>query len=266
MNRNPSTYWKSIFGIERFKVEYKLKQFMYEWFGITLPKLQDQKEYWLKRGTVYRDEILASGYLDREVFFQDMIMDLMGKVKFKSCFEAGCGFGWNILRCKQEFPDAFVGGVDFSMTQLMASRNYMNRRDIPVVKGDNCKLPFRDGAFDIGFSLGVYMNIHPNNIKRAARELLRVCNKRIIHVEYDETRTTEELRRKRAFKTNIVSHDFKAIYESLGAKVTQVLTHKDFGAGYQAHRKNFSTNLDRWEGFEGPEKYTVTVINCGENA
>jgi SAM-dependent methyltransferase len=258
--KQPRNHWPKVLGIDLFKVEYWLKRFVYKTLGYAFPKLKDQRDYWQRRGNAYMDEILASGYLDREIFFQDMIIEEMRHLGVESCFEAGCGFGWNILRAKQEFPDAKVGGVDFSLTQLSNAREYTKGRSIPLACGDNRAIPLKDNAFDIGFSLGVFMNIHPRYIRDAASEMLRVCGRYVIHVEYDETRTTPELREKRAHKTNIVSHDYKEVYESLGAEVISLKTHHDFGQDYREHEAKVHSHLDRWEGFEGAEKYIFVVV------
>jgi len=138
----------------------------------------------------------------------------------------------------------------------------MGEREFEFVTGDICKMPLEDNQYDVGFSLGVFMNIHEDKIYEACKQILRVSKRYVIHLEYDETRTTEELREKRAFKTNIVSHDYKAIYESLGKKVVEFKTYKDFSEAYWAHAKDISVGLDRWEGFEGPEKYTWIVVEA----
>ena len=83
---------------------------------------------------------------------------------------------------------------------------------MPAVCGDACNMPFKDDAFDVGFTLGVYMNVHPNKIDKAIDEMIRVTAKYIIHIEWDQENTTRKLREKRAFKTNIVSHDYKYLY------------------------------------------------------
>jgi len=254
------TYWKKFCGIELFKINYYAKYYLYRLFGVTLPKLHSQHEYWAKRGQVYMDEILASGYLDREVFFQNMLIDELKQIKFGSFFEAGCGFGWNIRRVKEEFSDTFVGGVDFSLSQLGNAQSYLGEMKLPLVNADNCQMPLKDNSFDVGFSLGVFMNIHPSKIEAAVKEMTRVCGKYIIHLEYDENNTTEKLREKRIFKTNIVSHDYRALYEALGKKVVKYLTYKDFGDAYNLFQKKISKNLDRWEGFEGAEKYIFIVV------
>lgn len=253
-------YWKKVAGVDAFKMEWYAKYYLYKLLGISLPKLADQRDYWVRRGEVYRDEILSSGYLDREVFFQNMLIDELRGLEFDSFFEAGCGFGWNIGRVKREFPRARVGGLDFSLSQLGNSREYLSDCPLPVVNGDACQMPFKDNAFDVGFSLGVFMNIHPRKIESALREMLRVCGRYVIHLEYDQKHTTADLREKRAFKTNIVSHDYKGLYESLGARVIKFLTHEDFGRQYHKHACGIATDLDRWEGFEGPEKYIYILV------
>jgi len=255
-----SKYWKTFLGIELFKIKYYFQLFLYKYFSIQLPKLKDQKNYWKDRGQVYMDEILHSGYLDREIFFQNMLINFLKKTEFSSFFEAGCGFGWNIKRVKADFPNVRVGGLDFSITQLENVKSYVKPFNIPIVNGDNCHIPFKDDAFDIGFSLGVFMNIHPSKIHLAFKEMMRVCKKYIIHIEYDEDNTTKELKEKRTFKSNIISHNYKKIYTQLGAKV-QLKSYKDFGEQYKNHYATLKSNLQRWEGFEGPEKYIFIVIS-----
>ena len=259
MVRN-NNYWRKIFGIELFKVEYYTKWLLYNMLGVKLPKLYDQHDYWKSRGEVYMDEILSSGYLEREGFFQNLIIGEIKEFDFQSSFEAGCGFGWNIKRVKEEFPDKRVAGLDFSFTQLKNSARYMEALNVPVINGDNCLMPFKNNSFDIGFSLGVFMNIHPKKIKHALSEMARVCRKYIIHVEWDENNTTDELRKKRAFKTNIISHDYRFLYQSLGKKVAKFKTYRDVTDSFKQLQSNVTTKLERWEGFEGPEKYILIVI------
>ncbi|MDP3428550.1 MAG: class I SAM-dependent methyltransferase, partial [Humidesulfovibrio sp.] len=224
-------------------------------------KLRDQRDYWAWRGQAYRDEILASGYLEREVFFQDMIMQELEQGRYASAFEAGCGFGWNVKRVKEQFPRMRVGGLDFSWPQLRNMQDYKPALAIDAAQGDACGMPFVDNAFDVGFTLGVFMNIHPDKISLALAEMVRVCRKRIIHVEWSARYATPELAEKRAFKTNIVSHDYDDLYAQLGIKAAKVLTHKDFGQAFRDHERMVSGTLDRWEGFEGADKYTVYVFD-----
>jgi ubiquinone/menaquinone biosynthesis C-methylase UbiE len=177
-----------------------------------------------------------------------------------SVFEAGCGFGWNIRRAKELYPAMRVGGLDFSETQLLNGRKYMQGYDIETVQGDCCAMPLPDCAYDLGFTLGVFMNIHQDHIHDAAREMMRVCARYILHVEYNEDCATAELRERRVVKTNIISHDYKTIYESLGARTLEMLTHDDFGEAFQRHVAQSSPVKDRWEKIEGPDKYVLYLF------
>ncbi|SVC94339.1 uncharacterized protein METZ01_LOCUS347193, partial [marine metagenome] len=120
-------YWKKFLGIEVFKIDHYFKSFLYSLFKIRLPKLRCQKDYWADRGRFYMNDIFSSGYLERETFFQDMLVEELRDLEFKSLFEAGCGFGWNIKRVKDDFSPMRVGGVDFSLPQLgNLKRKYMS--------------------------------------------------------------------------------------------------------------------------------------------
>jgi ubiquinone/menaquinone biosynthesis C-methylase UbiE len=121
-------------------------------------------------------------------------------------------------------------------------------------------MPLKDNAIDVGFSIGVFMNIHPNKIELALKEMIRVCRKYIIHLEWDENHATSSLREKRAIKRNIVSCDYVKKYEALGKKVIKFVTYKDFGKEYVGHLQGITTNVDRWEGYEGVDKYILIVI------
>jgi len=256
-----SNYWdRSFLGIKYYKVQYYVKLLLYKSLGITLPKMMDQRNYWDIRGHAFMDDMMKSGFDDREIFFQNMLIHELKKLEFNSFFEAGSGYGWNIRRVYEEFPHACVGGLDFSITQLMNSKKYLENTEIPVVNGDNCMIPLKDNAYDIGFSLGVFMNIHPSKIKSALKEMIRVCGKYIIHIEYDENYTTPELKKQRAFKTNIISHNYKKLYTDLGVNVEKFSTYKEFGKYYDEHINNISTRLTRWEGFEGAEKYIFIMV------
>lgn len=257
---NIEKHWKKLFGVELYKVDYTLKRYLYKLFGITLPKLADQRDYWVRRGNAYCKEITTSGYLEREVFFQDLIINELAYLDYDSAFEAGCGFGWNVGRIKSMHPEKRIGGLDFSSTQLENAKDWLGDLQVDLVNGDATKMPFHDNAFDVGFTLGVFMNIHPSKIRAALSELIRVSGKYILHVEYDETRTTPELREKRAFKTNIVSHDYPALYRELGKNVVKVLTHEDFGEAFRQHEAAQPKGVERWEGFEGPEKYCLVLV------
>lgn len=256
-----SMFNRTFWGIPYFRVDYNIKKYLYKYLGIKLPKLKDQRDYWLNRGNEYCDEFRNKGYENLEIFFQDLVVKELRKLEFGSIFEAGCGFGWNIKRFKKEFPTAHVGGLDFSHTQLVNGKNkYIQNDSILLTEGDATKMPFKDNAYDVAFSLGVFMNINKDKIDKAIDEMVRASGRYIVHLEYDENHASQELRERRAFKTNIVSHDYKKLYENRGLKVHTFLTSKDFGNDYQGFMKDRIEKVERWESWEGPSKYILIVI------
>jgi ubiquinone/menaquinone biosynthesis C-methylase UbiE len=257
---------KKMFGIEKYKINYFFKQFLYNTFKIKMPKMKDQYKYWLIRGKNYLDDFVNSGYMELELFFQDLLMDRLKMINFNSIFEAGCGFGWNLKRVYFAFPNKEVGGLDFSLFQLLKARDdYLKGLDILTICGDIVQMPFRDNLFDIGFSLGVFMNIHYTKIEHAIEEMLRVSKKYIIHIEYDEDHTLPELKRRRAFKTNIISHNYRAIYEKKKCKIRCFETYKDFFPRYNTFIKSKNIKVKRWEQWEGISKYIIIVIEKKDN-
>ncbi|RJQ28976.1 class I SAM-dependent methyltransferase [Candidatus Parcubacteria bacterium] len=259
MPKSRQNHWKSICGVPVYKVDWYFKYYLYKITGITLGKLKCQKRYWNTRGISYFEEMQTSDILQYEIFFQDMLIATLRSIGFSSFFEAGAGFGWNVKRVKSEFPKARVAGLDFSLPQLRNSRQYRSEIDMPCVQGDACAIPFVDKAFDVGFSLGVFMNIHPANIGAAIDEMCRVCEKYVIHIEWDQNNTTPKLREKRIFKTNIISHDYRSLYMARGKKVLKFNTYSDFGSDFWKYFGSISESR-LWRKHEGPEKYILIMV------
>jgi ubiquinone/menaquinone biosynthesis C-methylase UbiE len=239
----------------------RFKKLLYDWFGVTLPKLKNQRNYWESRGHSYMDDFFLHGHGDREIFFQDILFHELQNIHFDSIFEAGCGFGWNIKRCKDEYPSVFVSGLDFSWSQLhLKAKDYLVDTNIQVVNGNNCAMPYKNDAFDVGFSLGVFMNIHSDFIIPALEEMARVCRKYIIHLEWNSHLAGNQLKRRRAHKTNIVSHDYDRLYSYLGHKVVKVMCGREFEKSFEDFERRVERKASWWAGYEGPDKYSLYVI------
>ena len=259
--KNWKDFWnKKFFGIENYKLDFYFKEFLYNFFRISLPKYKSQENYWKSRGNVYMNEFFESKYEKREIFFQNLLFENVRNLNFESAFEAGCGFGWNIKRLKDEFPSKRIGGLDFSETQLLNAKEYCKKSNIELFQGDICNMPFEDNFFDLGFSVGVFMNIHTSKINDAIKEILRVSKKYVLHLEYDENHAEKFLMQKRKFKTNIVSHDYKNLYERHNAKVIKFMNYKDFLEEHSSFMKSINDKLETWENWEGPSKYILILV------
>jgi SAM-dependent methyltransferase len=74
-------------------------------------------------------------------------------VNGKTIVEFGCGPGrfLDIVRSK----GGCAVGLDISLAVESARRNFTDDPDVLIVQGDSLKPPFRDGAFDGGYTIGV---------------------------------------------------------------------------------------------------------------
>jgi ubiquinone/menaquinone biosynthesis C-methylase UbiE len=256
-------YWSNKFlGIDYFKINFILKKYLWKIFKIQLPKLKDQKNYWNDRGKSYFEEFISSGYKEREVFYQNIFIELINKVEFKSILELGCGFGWNLKRIQDDFDGKEILGIDFSIPQLDNAKKYLDLTEkVNLVNGDLTKLPYQNNSVDITFSFGVFMNLHKDKINLAVDEAIRITKKKIIHVEPINKFYTEELSNNRVFKTNIVSHDYIEIYKSKGLILENFLCYKDFSEKHLEFKKKITSNYERWEPIEDCSKYCFLVFS-----
>ena len=92
---------------------------------------------------------------------------------------AGLDFGCGVGRWESEFRDRFgrICGVDISFEMLRRCRDRFRSRTEPGRPGlcqfDGSRLPFRDGAFDLVFSVTVL--IHILDGKDLARAVAEIC-------------------------------------------------------------------------------------------
>ena len=97
----------------------------------------------------------------------------------KKILEVGCNIGNNL----NSFPSDFcVFGMDMNEKALeKAKLRYPN---FDFKQGSITKIPFEDNYFDLVFTRGVLIHIHPDDVKTAMKELLRVSSKWIFNLEY----------------------------------------------------------------------------------
>ena len=94
----------------------------------------------------------------------------------RSALDAGCGDGYLCHVYKSVLRVREVAGVDCAGPHVERARAAFP--DIPFVKGDICKLPFGDGAFDVVSAVEVLE--HLEDPARAFAELARVAAREVI--------------------------------------------------------------------------------------
>jgi len=113
---------------------------------------------------------LDSGRLaDSERRFRAETALQLSDVRGKVVLEAGCGMG-RFLDVVSRDGAALAVGVDLSSAVDAAAENLGRRDNVLVVQGDIFKLPFKPGAFDVIYSIGVLH--HTPSCERAFKALV----------------------------------------------------------------------------------------------
>jgi ubiquinone/menaquinone biosynthesis C-methylase UbiE len=105
-----------------------------------------------------------------------------------SILDIGCGKGFMVYDFQLLLPDANVRGIDIS--------KYAIKYSMPLVKssliiGSAEKLPFADKCFDLVVSINSIHNLPIEKLKKALKEINRVCRGNS-YITVDAWRTKEE--------------------------------------------------------------------------
>lgn len=123
--------------------------------------------------------------LTRSEMFADALKDIP---KDSSILEVGTNIGLQ-LECLKSLGFSHLTGFDI---QIEAVRRAKSRiAGIEVLQSSALELPFKDNSFDLVFTSGVLIHIHPDNLKKVMSEMHRVSNKYILGFEYFSENLTE---------------------------------------------------------------------------
>ena len=102
--------------------------------------------------------------------------------------EVGPNIG-NQLLCLQKMGFRNLFGIEPQGCAVEFSKK--KTKDINIIKGDVFNIPFKDKNFDIVFTSGVLIHIHPSEVKKAMKEIYRCSRKYIWGFEYYAPQYTE---------------------------------------------------------------------------
>ena len=124
--------------------------------------------------------------------------------------EIGSNVG-NQLLCLQKMGFKNLYGIEPQTHAIELSKKRTG--DINIIKGDVFDIPFKDKYFDLVFTSGLLIHIHPKNIKKAIKEIYRCSRRYIWGFEYysDEYREVPY----RGKKNLLWKADFPRLYLGL---------------------------------------------------
>jgi len=129
----------------------------------------------------------AAAHESRGPFWERLLADY----EPRSVLEVGCNLGANLRWIVQHVDRRQVVGVevnDGALARLRADDPQMN-----AIYGSAGSLPFRDGAFDLVFTMGVLIHIAKDDLPAAMSEIVRCSGRYVLCGEYfaDEERAVE---------------------------------------------------------------------------
>ena len=95
--------------------------------------------------------------------------------------EVGCNVG-NQLRLLQKQGYKNLYGIEIMPSAVEQAKQLT--KEINIIQGSAFDLPFKDNYFDLVFTSGVLIHIHPDDMKKAMAEIVRASKKYIWGFEY----------------------------------------------------------------------------------
>lgn len=131
----------------------------------------------------YNSDIWNEYTKENEESYQELLSNFIFNASLvlgaKKILEAGCNIGNNL----KSFPSDYeVFGVDMNEMALKIAKSKFPNFNFK--QGSLTKIPFEDNFFDLVFTRGVLIHIHPNDVNDAMKELLRVSKKWVFNLEY----------------------------------------------------------------------------------
>jgi pseudaminic acid biosynthesis-associated methylase len=95
--------------------------------------------------------------------------------------EVGCNVGQQLLALQRL---GFTNLYGIELQSYAVEKAKEQTKDINIIKGSGFDTPFKDNYFDLVFTNGVLIHIHPNDLPTIMKEMVRVSKKYIWGFEY----------------------------------------------------------------------------------
>lgn len=106
-----------------------------------------------------------------------LLASLLAPKPSDTLLDVGCGTGYFTRRFTTDAAEQNVLGTDIDLNMLRFAGGH-SAHNIGFVAADACRLPFRDGSFDLVVSITALCFIREE--KQALREMLRVARRRVV--------------------------------------------------------------------------------------
>lgn len=150
----------------------------------------EQSQFW---GGAFGAEYTDRNTRDDEYFENDYIINYgITKRKMNEDFlqiiprdikilEVGCNIGMQLIAL-QKMGFTHLNGIELQAYAVEKAKKICN--GINIRQGSGFEIPFADSSFDLVYTHGVLIHVHPNDLSKIMNEIFRVSSKYIWGFEY----------------------------------------------------------------------------------
>lgn len=190
-------------------------------------KITEQEKFWQSKfGEEYTDRNFFTPEQLDEFYYKTygvtrthMNNEFLKDIEVQNILEVGANCGNQLwLLQKQGFNNLYgIEVLDYAVEKAKQLT-----KNIKIIQGSGFDIPFKDNYFDLVFTSGALIHIHPNDIKKIMTEIYRVSKMYIWGFEYyDDKYIAIEYRgnKERLWKSNFakmycdICHNVKLIKE-----------------------------------------------------
>ncbi len=146
----------------------------------------------------------------RAPFWDELLSELSVSTDSR-VLEVGCNIGANLVWIAARVAHEGIYGVDVNRTALAHLRSLLP--NINALWSPARTLPFRDGWFDLTFTMGVLIHQPPETLPLVMSELVRCSRRYVLAGEYSADEPTEVAYRGQTGA--LFKRDFGAYYQEL---------------------------------------------------
>lgn len=140
----------------------------------------EQETFWAE--TYANDYIRKNSHFDKKLGVEGWEKMLMKAQNINSILECGCNIGRNITFLNEVKPDANKSIIEISKPAFEYVKN-----NLKLDKAVNCSIVESNldpKSFDLTFTIGVLIHIHPDNLLANMKKMYEYSNKYILIGEY----------------------------------------------------------------------------------
>jgi pseudaminic acid biosynthesis-associated methylase len=137
--------------------------------------------------------------------------ELLDGIQVSRALEVGCNVGANLTWLAKRLPEDGVFGIDINRKALAHLRTVVP--NVNALYSPARTLPFRDGFFDLTFTMGVLIHQPPDTLPLVMSEIVRCSRRYVLCGEYFSDEPTEVAYRGQP--GSLFKRDFGAYYQQL---------------------------------------------------